>query len=103
MAALEDIRAEVFSNTELKNRVTAQTLTSAFKLVFPPATPSAEEKSYFVKVIRSPILYGEMMFFAVIGSNTGASVEAILGSSDGLIAGSVDAITPILVDALAGV
>lgn len=101
MATLEEIRNTLFSDDLLRNRVTAQTVISAYDLI--QSTPTTAEKAYFKAVIDSPDAYGRKAFYAVLAANSSSLLSAIQGASDGTIKTNVDAITPILVDALAGV
>lgn len=101
MATLLEIRTILFSEDELRNKVTSQTIISAYDLT--TGSPTAADKAYFDAVMAAPISFGKKAFYAVLAANAGSSVAAIQGASDATIKTNVDAITPMLVDALAGV
>lgn len=101
MATLEEIRTTLFSDDTLRSKVTAQTVLSAYDIV--QTSPTAAQNAYFSAVINSPDAFGRQAFYAVLAANSASTLSAIQGASDSTIKTNVDAITPILVNALAGV
>lgn len=101
MATLEEIRTTLFSDGALRNKVTAQTVLSAYNIV--QSSPTAAENAYFNAVIDSPDAFGRKAFYAVLAANSASTLSAIQGASDSTIKTNVDDITPILVNAFAGV
>ncbi len=100
MATYTELR-QLFSDDELRNKVTTACIIAAHELL--SGTPTAADKAFAETVFSSPDAVGDKILMAVLAANKDATVSGIQGATDSAIQTAVDAVIPAMVDAMAGV
>lgn len=100
MATYTELRS-LFSDSDLMEKVEVAVVIAANDII--TTTPTTAEKAWASTVFASPKGEASKAVMAVLADNSALSVAAIQGATDVAIQTKVDAIVPILVDALAGV
>ena len=99
MATYIEIR-ELFSNSDLLNKVTTATIIYAESIV--TGTPDAKQKAWIAQTFSNPTNEAKKVLMGVLAANKDASKTDIEGATDAAIQTQVNLIAPILIDALAG-
>ena len=100
MATLQELRG-LFNDSDLFEKVEAATIIAANDLL--SGTPTLGQKVWAATVFNDPKQEAKKALLAVLATNSALTVEQIQGAGDPAIQSNVDAVTGILVDAMAGV
>ena len=99
MATYLEIRG-LFNDSDLLNRVTTATIIYANNAI---SGATAAQKKWIVLALQNPSSEAKKILMGVLAANKANTVEQIQGATDSVIQAQVDLITPLLIDALAGV
>lgn len=100
MATYQELRS-LFNDSDLMEKTEVAVVVAANNLV--GGTPTTAEKAWIATVLANPSAEASKALMNVLAANKGLAVSAIQGASDSALQTQVDAVVPILVDALAGV
>lgn len=99
MASYLEIRG--LFNSDLVNKVEVAVIVAANNLA--SGTPNTAQKAWIAHAFNSPNVEAKKALMAVLADNVGLTVDQITTADDVVVQTKVDAIVPILIDALAGV
>lgn len=100
MATYQELRG-LFTDSDLFEKMEVAIIISANNLI--ATSPTINDKAWAAHVFTSPGTEAGKALMAIIAENATLSTAQILAATDSTIQTKIDAITPILVDALAGV
>lgn len=100
MATYTELRT-LFTDSDLMEKVEVAVVIAANTLI--AGTPTAADKVWAASVFSNPKTEASKALMSVLAENNDAAVAVIQAATDTSIQTNVDAIVPILVDAMAGV
>lgn len=100
MATYQELH-DLFNSGTLLEKVDVAVVISANNLI--TATPDANQKAWASAVFANPRNEARKAVMAILAQNAALTVVQITGATDVSIQASVDSVTQVLVDALAGV
>lgn len=101
MATYNELQG-LFSDSDLVARTQVAVVIAANNLAA-GATPTAADKAWAAAVFDNPGNEARKALMSVLAENSSATVAQIQAATDATLQNNVNAIVPILVDALAGV
>jgi|OM-RGC.v1.030762791 hypothetical protein len=100
MATYQEIR-NLFFDSDLMEKTEVAVVVAANDLV--NGTPTTAEKAWIAQTLSDPSSEAKKALMNVLAANKSQSVANIQSATDASLQANVNAVVPILVDALAGV
>jgi hypothetical protein len=100
MATYQELRG-LFNDSDLMEKTEVAVVVAANDLV--GGTPTTADKAWIAAALANPSAEAQKALMNVLAANKGLSVAQIQNATDSALQTNVNAVVPILVDALAGV
>lgn len=100
MATYLELRA-LFTDSDIMEKVEVAVVVAANAML--SGTPTTAQKAWAATVFSAPLPEAKKAWMAVLATNKNENVASIHGATDAAIQSQVNAVSQVLVDALAGV